>query len=149
MINEHNTIEESIIRTEELHDLQNNNFNSIKDIIKKELGNDISTEDLNEIDNLVLTESNHIIEPIVSSSVVKPSVETSIKTVEMLQVANQTEKIVNGYKIPIELIDMELIRLNKMLKKEIIVCFQNVNPKISFNMFNKYTKEKLIEMIKN
>lgn len=106
---------DDIVKTE---DLQPINYNSVKDIIKKELGNDISTEDLNEIDELELTET-------------LPEI-----------------KKVDGFIIPNEFIKMNVVELKKMLKNDIVAQFKKVNPDIISSKYVKITKEKLIEMIK-
>jgi hypothetical protein len=125
-----NTIDEHIIT----EDLQTEDFNSIKDIIKKELGNDINTEDLNEIDDLSLTETKLEIE----------SNKNDSKNIE----STNKNKIVDGFVIPKELINMDLVKLKKMLKNDIVNYFQKVN-NVAISKYTKITKDKLIEMIKN
>jgi hypothetical protein len=105
------TIDESEIHTEE--------YESVKDIIKKELG------------EIQLLDEDH-------------------NSLEICSEENKNEnKIVNGLIIPKELINIDIKPLKKMLKNDIINYFLKVNTNYNNSQLNKFTKEKLIEMIKN
>jgi hypothetical protein len=108
------TIDESEVHTEE--------YSSVNDILKKELGN-------------------------ISDSILEETIEiVSEKEEEIVNKSN--DKIVNGIKIPNELTIMDEKILKKLLKGDLIKYFLKENTKISQNQINKYTKDKLIEMIK-
>lgn len=117
------TIDETDIHTEE--------YGSVKDIIKKELG--VISDTILEDEQNSLTISD---------------LPDTIDEPEHVPVQKSNMKNVNGINIPEELIKIEEKQLKKLLKNELIGYFLKVNKDISDKQLNKYTKEKLIEMIK-
>jgi hypothetical protein len=157
------TIDESDFHTEE--------YNSVNDILKKELG-DISDKILEETTEVVSETINiddEIIDnepiPVISTSVVStpivstPAVSTPIVSTSVVEtqvaepvvstsVVPQSIKTINGVRIPNELIVMDDKVLKKMLKGDMVKYFMKENSNISQAQMNKYTKEKLFEMIR-
>jgi hypothetical protein len=105
-------------------DIQTEEYSSVKEIIKKEFG---------EVSNELLEDEQNSLEIVSEEENTEPT---------------SNVKNVNGIIIPRELIDMEEKILKKLLKNDIIAYFLKVNKNVSQSQLNKYTKDKLIEMIK-
>jgi hypothetical protein len=146
------TIDESEVHTEE--------YSSVNDILKKELG-DISDSILEETIEIVSEKEDETMSvetmpvetmPVETMPVETMPVETMpVETMPVETMPVKTAPIiksVNGIKIPNELITMDDKVLKKLLKGDIIKYFLKENKNVSQAQMNKYTKEKLIEMIR-